>query len=198
MGPLFKLYSLPYWLYIVVAIVMGFFFGAVLERAGFISTKKLTGVFYFDDFAVLKVMFTAIVVAGVGLYFLSDIGVINIHRVYFSKTFWISQLVGGLLFGIGFMLSGYCPGTSLVSLVSGSIDAIFVFLGMITGMWIFGGLFDLWKGLYYAGNIGRVTLPQAFGWSHWVVLLLVIIMAGAMFYGAEMRERYLREKEKEK
>ncbi len=194
MGPVFKLYNLPHGLYIIVAIIIGFFFGAVLERAGFISTKKLTGVFYFDDFAVLKVMFTAIVVAGVGLYFLSDIGVINISRVYFPRTYWISQLVGGLLFGVGFMLSGYCPGTAVVSFASGSLDAISVILGMITGMWIFGGLFNLWKGLYYAGNVGRVTLPRLFGLNHWVVLLLVAIMAGAMFYGAELREKYLREK----
>ena len=195
MGPLFKIYDLSYGLYVILAIIVGFFFGAVLERAGFISTRKLTGVFYFDDFAVLKVMFTGIVVAGVGLYLLGDIGVIDLGKVYFPKTYWISQLVGGLLFGVGFMISGYCPGTAVVSFASGSLDAIAVILGMITGMWIFGGLFDLWKGLYYAGNVGRVTLPQLFGLNHWIVLLLVIIMAAGMFYGAELREKYLREKE---
>ncbi len=194
MGPLFKMYHLPHGLYIVLTIIMGFFFGAVLERAGFISTRKLTGVFYFDDFAVLKVMFTAIVVAGVGLYFLGDIGVINLSKVYFPKTFWISQLVGGLLFGVGFMLSGYCPGTAVVSFASGSIDAIFVILGMISGMWIFGGLFDLWKNLYYAGKLGRVTLPDVLGLNHWIVLLIIAVMAAAMFYGAEWRERQLRDR----
>ncbi len=196
MGPLFKISHPSHAVYIIVTIIIGMMFGAVLERAGFISTKKLTGVFYFDDFAVLKVMFTAIVVASVGLYFLSDVGLIDIGRVYFSKTFWISQLVGGLLFGVGFMLTGYCPGTSVVSLASGSIDALFVVLGMLSGMWVFGGLFSIFKSLYYAGKLGRITLPEVFGVNHWVVIIIVAIMAAGMFYGAELREKYLREKDK--
>ena len=192
MGPIFKLYQLPYGLYIIVTIIIGFFFGIILERAGFIRTKILTGVFYFDDFTVLKVMFTAIVTAGIGLYLLGDIGIINMAKVYFGKTYWISQLVGGLLFGVGFMLTGYCPGTSIVSFSSGSKDAFFVLLGMLTGMWIFGALFNLWKGLYYAGKLGRITLPEVLGLNHWIVLLIIVIMAGLMFWGAEIREKKLR------
>ena len=189
MGPIFKLNHVSFSVYLLFVILIGMLFGMALERSGFISTKKLTGVFLFDDFAVIKVMFTAIVVASVGLYFLADINVINIAKVYFGKTYWISQLVGGLLFGVGFMLSGYCPGTSVVALASGSIDALFVLLGAITGMWIFGFGYPLWEGLYKAGKLGKITLPQVLGVNHWVVIVILIAFAGGMFYAAEWWEK---------
>ncbi len=188
MGPLFKLYYIPYFWYIALSIITGIFFGLVLTLSGFTYTRKLTGVFYFDDMAVLKVMFTAIVVASIGLYFLSDIGTIVFSKVYVPKTYWISQLIGGLLFGIGFMLSGYCPGTSVISFASGNLDALFVMLGMVAGMWVFGLGYKIWKGLYLAGNIGRVTLDKLFGVNHWIIIGIVFVMAVFVFIIIETLE----------
>ena len=193
MGPIFKLNDISFSVYVIFVILVGILFGAILERSGFISTKKLTGTFLFDDFAVLKVMFSAIIVTMIGLYFLADINVIEIAKVYFGKTYWISQLVGGILFGIGFMLSGYCPGTSVVSVATGSIDALVVVLGAIAGMWVFGFGFKIWEGLYKAGNIGKATLPKAFGVNHWVVIIIITIAGLGMFYAAEWREKKIAE-----
>ena len=93
--------------YLVVAVVLGFFFGFFLERAGFSSAVKLTSQFYFKDFAVLKVMFTAIVVAMLGIAYLSLIGWLDMGRVYVPATFLWPQLTGGLLLGAGFIVGGY-------------------------------------------------------------------------------------------
>ncbi len=189
MGPVFKIFALPHWLYITSAIVTGVFFGAILTVSGFISTRKLTGVFYFDDFAVLKVLFTGIVVGSIGIYLLGDLGTINFQKIYISKTFWVSQLVGGLLFGIGFMLSGYCPGTSIVSAAVGSIDALVVIVGMLAGMLLFGLGYNLWKGIYLAGESGRITLSQVLGINHWVIIGLLVVIAVFMYIHVEMFEK---------
>jgi len=193
MGPIFKLNDISFSVYVIFVILIGMLFGIILERSGFISTKKLTGTFLFDDFTVVKVMFVGIVVAMIGLYFLADINVINISKVYFGKTYWISQLVGGLLFGIGFMLTGYCPGTSVVAFASGSLDALVVLLGAVAGMWFFGFGFSLWEGLYKAGNIGKATLPKALGVNHWVIIIFITLAAGGMFYAAEWWEKKIAE-----
>jgi len=93
--------------YLATALVLGLFFGFFLERAGFSSALKLTAQFYFKDFAVLKVMFTAIVVAMLGIVYLSLIGWLNMSQVYVPATFLWPQLVGGLLLGVGFIIGGY-------------------------------------------------------------------------------------------
>jgi len=93
--------------YFAVAVVLGLFFGFFLERAGFSSALKLTAQFYFKDSAVLKVMFTAIVVAMLGLVYFSLMGWLNMGQVYIPATFLWPQLVGGLLLGAGFIVGGY-------------------------------------------------------------------------------------------
>ena len=189
MAPILKFYHVPFFWYFVLTLITGFFFGIVLAISGFYDTKKLTGVFFFDDMAVLKVMFSAIVVASIGLYLLVDLGTLDLTRLYIPKTYWISQLVGGLLFGIGFMLSGYCPGTSFVSLAYGSLDALFVILGMIFGMWVFGFGYKLWKGLYLAGYLGRITLDRLFGINRWIVIGAVFVIAVFAFIQIEIFEQ---------
>ncbi len=189
MGPIFKLTHISHGLYILIAILTGIAFGAILTVSGFISTKKLTGVFYFDDFAVLKVLFTGIVVGSIGIYLLGDLGTLNFSRIYIPRTFWISQFVGGLLFGVGFILSGYCPGTSIISAVTGSLDAIIVIVGMLAGMAVFGIGFPLWEKLYLAGEAGKITLPDVFGVNHWVVIGALVVIAVFMYIHVELFEK---------
>lgn len=93
--------------YLSVAVLLGFFFGFFLERAGFSSSRKLTAQFYFKDFAVLKVMFTAIVVAALGIAYLSLIGWLDMGQVFVPSTFIWPQLLGGLMLGAGFIIGGY-------------------------------------------------------------------------------------------
>lgn len=108
--------------YVVIGIVLGFFFGFFLERAGFSSAKKLTDQFYFKDFSVLKVMFTAIIIAMLGIAYFSMLGWLNFGELYVPLTFIWPQLVGGLFLGAGFILGGYCPGTSVVAAAIGKIE----------------------------------------------------------------------------
>mgnify|MGYP001076582934 CR=1 FL=1 len=114
---------------LILAFLIGIGFGFFLERAGFGSARKLVSQFYLDDLAVFKVMFTAIVTAMLGVTYLSWIGFLDLELVYLVPTYWIAQVVGGLLLGVGFVVGGYCPGTSVVSTATGKLDGVVFVLG---------------------------------------------------------------------
>ena len=174
---------------LVLAVLFGVFFGLSLERSGLGDPHRLTGVFYFRDFTVPKVMFTAIVVASTGLYLLADLHLLDLARVWIIPTFFWPQLAGGALFGIGFVMSGYCPGTSVAGLASGRLDALVTMMGTIAGSLLFAVLYPVVERFYFSSDIGVVTLPSLFGVSHWVVVMALVIIAGAMFATLERFER---------
>jgi hypothetical protein len=174
---------------LVVAFVIGLGFGFFLERAGFGSARKLTSQFYLDDLSVFKVMFTAIVTAMLGIFFLSAAGFLDLSLVYLTPTFLWAQIAGGVLLGVGFVVGGYCPGTSMVAAATGRIDGLVYVIGVVAGVLAFGESFPLWKGLYEAGPLGRLTLPQAFHLPYGLVVFLVVVMAVGGFAGAEWVER---------
>ena len=91
----------------LLAFIIGIGFGFFLEKAGFSSARKLTAQFYLRDFAVLKVMFTAIVVAGLGFWWLVRLGLLDLSYTYINPTFVVPQIVGGLILGVGFIIGGY-------------------------------------------------------------------------------------------
>lgn len=172
---------------LLLAVVLGIFFGFFLERGGLGNPHKLVGVFYLRDFAVPKVMFTAILVASLGLYLLSDLGLMDISRVWIVPTFFWPQLVGGALFGIGFVISGYCPGTAVAGFASGRLDALAVLLGIGAGSLVFAVFYPALEAFYQSSALGRATLPGVLNVNHWVVLVFVFLLAGGMFY---LMERY--------
>ncbi len=172
-----------------LALVFGIFFGLSLERGGLGDPHKLTGVFYFRDFTVPKVMFTAILVAGAGLYLLSDLGLLDISRVYIIPTFFWPQLAGGALFGIGFVVSGYCPGTGVAALASGRLDALVAMAGIAAGSLLFAALFPALEGFYLSSAMGAATLQKLLGVNHWIVLFALFAIAGGMFLLLERFER---------
>jgi hypothetical protein len=174
---------------LLVAFAIGIGFGFFLERAGFGSARKLTGQFYLNDMTVFKVMFTAVVTAMLGLFYLSWAGFVDLSLVYLTPTFLLPQLLGGLLLGFGFVIGGYCPGTSMVALATGRVDAITFILGILAGIFVFGEIFPAITGLFFATDLGTVTLPEALGVSYGLVVLLVVLMALGGFYGAEAVER---------
>ena len=122
----------------IVAILIGIAFGFALERAGLGNARKLAGQFYFTDFTVFKVMFSAILVAMLGAFWLGRLGIIDLRGVYVPETFLAPQLIGGLLFGAGFAIAGLCPGTSCVALATGRGDGLAVVIGMFAGVLITG------------------------------------------------------------
>jgi len=172
-----------------LAIILGIFFGISLERGGLGNPHKLSGVFYLRDFTVLKVMFSAILVAAFGLYLLSDLGLLDIKKIWIVPTFFWPQLVGGLLFGVGFVVSGYCPGTVVAGFAGGRLDALAVMLGIGAGSLLFALVFPLIRGFYMSSFMERITLPKLFNVNHWVVIFFLFIMAGVMFYIIELHEK---------
>jgi hypothetical protein len=173
---------------LVIALALGLGFGWFLERAGFGSGCRLCAQFYLYDMTVLKVMFTAIVTAAVGLWLFAAIGWLDLDYVYLTPTSLAAQLVGGLLLGAGFIIGGYCPGTSVVAGATGAKDG-FVFIGGF----MFGVLvYALFPGLEHwvnAGSIGSLTLPQVFGMPYGALVLVLVVGALAAFAGAEWSER---------
>ncbi len=173
----------------LVYLGIGFAFGYVLEIAGFGNSRKLAAQFYFTDMTVLKVMFTAIVVAMVLLYGASAVGLLDLNLIWVNPTYLWPGIVGGLLMGVGFIVGGFCPGTSLVSAATLKIDGIFFVLGGLFGIFLFGETVDLYSIFWHSSYLGRFTLPQLFGLPAGVVVVLVVLMALFMFWGSEQLER---------
>jgi hypothetical protein len=176
---------------LVVAFLIGIGFGFFLERAGFGSAKKLVSQFYLDDLAVFKVMFTAIVTAMLGVTYLAWTGVLDLSLVYLVPTYWVADVVGGLLLGVGFVVGGYCPGTSIVSTATGRLDGLVFVLGFAAGTLGFALAFPLVKGLYLAGDAGTRTLPQLTGVPYGVLVFAVVLMAIGGFAGATWVEAFM-------
>jgi uncharacterized protein len=174
---------------LLVALALGFGFGWFLERAGFGSSCRLCAQFYLYDMTVLKVMFTAIVTAAVGLWIFSAAGVLDLSSVYLTPTSVGAQLVGGLLLGAGFIIGGYCPGTSVTASATGSGDGIVFVLGFAAGLVVYAVAFpglELWAN---ANSLGELTLPQAWNLPYGAVVLGLVVMAALAFAGAEWSER---------
>jgi len=174
---------------LLVAVLIGIGFGFFLERAGFGSARKLVAQFYLTDLAVFKVMFTAIVTAMLGAGALSWMNVLDLSEVYLTPTFWAPQIAGGLLLGAGFVIGGYCPGTSIAAAATGRIDGLVCALGILAGTFTFAGLFPWLKGLYLAGSAGELTLPQLLNLPYGLVASAVLAIALAAFYAATLIER---------
>jgi uncharacterized membrane protein YedE/YeeE len=174
---------------LLLAVLLGLFFGLFLERGGLGNPHKLTGVFYLTDFTVPKVMFTAIIVAASGLYLLSDLKLLDMSRVWIVPTFFWPQIAGGFLFGIGFVVSGYCPGTAMAGFASGRLDALVTMIGIGAGSFAFAVLYPFIEDFYMSSPMGDATLQKVLGISHWFVMVFVYALAGGMFYLMERYER---------
>lgn len=180
----------------VAAFLVGGLFGFFLERAGFGSAKKLAAVFYGRDMAVLKVMFTAIVVAMIGVQYLGIFGRLDPSLLTIPPTFLGPQIFGGLLFGVGFVVGGYCPGTAFVALGSGRKDAIWFLVGAMAGIFTWAVAYPAVKGFYESGSMGEFTIPQWLNLPAGLIGFLVILMALGAFWVATYVERRLSLKQK--
>jgi rhodanese-related sulfurtransferase len=166
---------------LIVAGLIGLGFGYILEQAGFSSSRKLTGLFYGTDFTVLRVFFTAGATAMTGVLLLEKLGWLDTSIIFVNPTFLHSAILGGLVMGVGFVLGGYCPGTSLCGLSVGRVDAFVFVLGSFLGVFAFGEAYPRIKGLYMAGSWGDLTVPAALGVSPGFVLALTVGIALTAF-----------------
>ncbi len=188
-GPLYPLGVFNEELGFLVIFAVGLAFGFFLERAGFGSSRRLTSIFYFRDFAVLRVMFTAIVTAMLGLLYLSSFGLLQMEAVNLPPTFLGGQIIGGLLLGAGFVVGGYCPGTAVVGAASGKLDGVVFMLGLVAGTGVFGLGFDELKGIYEAGSMGTITLSEWSDISAGTWAFLIVLIALGAFAATEWADR---------
>jgi hypothetical protein len=162
----------------ITGLLAGILFGYVLEGAGFGSPRKLTAQFALRDWAVFKVMFTAVIVAAIGLWLAEAGGVIGANAVFVPTLFFWAIALGGVLIGAGFALGGYCPGTSTVGLFSGRADAAVFIVGMLMGTALFASAFEPLEGLYQAaeGPQGQILMDLT-GLPNWAILAVLVLMA---------------------
>jgi hypothetical protein len=180
---------------LAIAVLLGVGFGFCLERAGFGSARKLTAVFYFFDMAVVKVMFTAIVTAMAGLFVLSALGILSLGELYLEPTNLAAQALGGLLFGAGFIIGGYCPGTSIAAMATGREDAVSYALGMLAGAYAYAEFMPGVETWIKAAAQGEMTLPSisGIGMGWWTLAFAAFLLFAAWGMGKlEHRFRHLR------
>ena len=147
----------------VIALLLGIIFGFILEASGFSSSRNIVGVFYGYNFVVLRVFFTAVIVAMVGLLYFDYFGWINLDQIFILPTYLAPMIVGGVIMGFGFILGGFCPGTSYTAIAIGKMDALVFTIGLFIGISLFSWAFPLFESFYYSGFIGNVTLTDVTG-----------------------------------
>jgi rhodanese-related sulfurtransferase len=166
----------------VVALVIGIAFGFVLEQAGFSTTKKLVGLFYGYDFTVLKVFFTGGIVAMIGVVILGHFGILDLDLIYVNPTFLRSALIGGGIMGAGFIIGGFCPGTSICAVATGKIDAFWFIIGSLIGILIFMEFYPSFEKTYFADNMGNLRMDKYLGMSQELFATLLTALAILAFF----------------
>jgi uncharacterized membrane protein YedE/YeeE len=165
----------------------GILFGFFLQKGRVLRYDKQIGALRFQDFTIIKFMLSHIAVAMVGVYLLYDMGLVKLSL---KPTILGGVIVGGLLFGLGWGLLGYCPGTSLGALGEGRWDAVWGILGMLVGAGLYAEAFPFMKAtLLTWGNYGKITIPQILGVNHWVVIGGFLLLTLALFYWLEKYEQ---------
>jgi uncharacterized protein len=166
---------------LLLALGIGVAFGWTLERAGLGSARKLVGQFYLTDFTVFKVMFSAIVTAMLGVFWLGRLGLVDIAAIYVPETFILPQLAGGLVFGVGFVVAGLCPGTSCVAAATGRGDGLATVGGLLAGVLAAGMAFPRFASFYGTTARGVWQWPRVLGLPDGVVVFLVVVLALGAF-----------------
>jgi uncharacterized membrane protein YedE/YeeE len=182
---------------LVLGVPIGVAFGWALERAGLGSAPKLAAQFSLTDLTVFKVMFSALVTAMLGIFWLGRLGALDLSQLDVPETFVAPQLVGGLVFGLGFSVCGLCPGTSCVAAATGRADGAMVMLGMLSGVVVTGLAADRFRAFYEGTPHGPWALPELFHCSYGVAVGVVTAMAllgfrGAAWWGQTSRDRMSR------
>ena len=191
MAPLQFNIEIPETLLLLFALVTGMVFGMLLEKAGFGNARKLVQQFYLTDMAMLKVLFSAIVTAMLGIYWLSYFGVLDITQIYVNATFIWPQVFGGVLFGIGFVLAGLCPGTSCVAAFTGKLDGLAVIAGLFAGLFLFAETEPFLDGVLNVSSIGDISLYELMHMEYGPLAFLITLIAlGAFWYAGRLEKRF--------
>lgn len=167
-------------------LITGILFGFFLQKGRVLRYDKQLGALRFQDFTIVKFMLSHIVVAMVGVYFLYDLGLV---KLALKPTILGGVVLGGLTFGVGWGLLGYCPGTSLGALGEGRWDAVWGILGMLVGAGLYAEAYPFLKTTVLTwGDYGKITIPQVLGVNHWLVIAVIVAATLALFYQLEKYE----------
>lgn len=170
---------------LVYGLVTGFWFGFLLQKGRVLRYDKQLGALRLLDMTIVKFMLSSVIVGMVGVYLLHDLGA---AKLSIKATILGPVIIGALIFGLGWGLLGYCPGTSVGALGEGRWDALWGILGMIAGASLFAEAYPTLKDTIYTwGNLGRITLPQVLGLNHWLIIPLFIAGAVMLFRWFEKR-----------
>lgn len=170
---------------LLYGLITGFFFGFLLQKAQVIRYEKQLGALRLQDMTIIKFMLSTIVVAMVGTYLLKDLG---FAKFSIKTTVLGSTILGGLIFGIGWGLLGYCPATSAGALGEGRWDALWGILGMLAGAAVYAEAYPgLKKTVLTWGDLGKITLPQVFGLNHWVIIPIFVMGVFLLFRWLEKK-----------
>lgn len=191
MAPLQFNMTIPEPVLLLFALVTGMVFGMLLEKAGFGNSRKLVQQFYLTDMAMFKVLFSAIVTAMLGIYWLSYFGIMDITQIYINATYLWPQVIGGVLFGFGFVLAGLCPGTSCVALFTGKLDGLAVIAGLFAGLILFAETEAPLKMALNSSSMGDLSLYELFHMEYGTLAFLITVIALAAFWFAgNLEKRY--------
>ena len=186
MGPLIPNEIIPAEWNSIFALVIGIAFGYILESSGFSSSRKLAGVFYGYDFAVLKVFFTAALVSSIGILYMDYMGYLDLGALYVHPTYLKGALIGGGIMGLGFIMGGFCPGTSICAAAIGKIDALVYVGGILIGIFLFSELFSRFEPWYAGGFMGYITIMEAFEISPYIFVFGFTLLAVLSFVIADI------------
>lgn len=174
----------------VIAIILGIAFGFILEASGFSSSRNLAGVFYGYNFVVLRVFFTAVIVAMVGLLYFDYFGWLDLSKIFILPTFLGPMLFGGVVMGLGFIIGGFCPGTSFTAIAIGKLDGLVFTIGLYIGIFIFTESFPLFSNFYVSGDMGSPTLMDVTGIpASWIAFAFTFIALAAFWFTMVIEKR---------
>ena len=160
-------------------LITGIIFGFLLQKGRVLRYDKQLGALRLMDMTIIKFMFSSVLVGMVGIYLLYDLGLVKLS---IKTTVLGHNIIGGLIFGAGWGLVGYCPGTSMGALGEGRWDALWGILGMLIGAALYAEVYPAMKSSLLAwGNLGKVTLPQILNVNHWFIIPVVFVFALGLF-----------------
>ena len=164
---------------LLYGLITGILFGLIMQRSGILTYEKQIGALRLIDMTVFKVMLSAIIVGAIGIYFFKDLGVIKLSL---KGTSIGAQVTGGLIFGVGWGMLGYCPGIAAGALGEGHLDALWGIFGMLFGGAVYAIIYPFMKKYIISiGSFGKISLPHALGINHWIVILVFSILTIVLF-----------------
>ncbi|MCG8516316.1 MAG: YeeE/YedE family protein [Halanaerobiales bacterium] len=171
---------------LTLGLLTGIIFGFLLQKARVLRFEKQIGLLRLVDMTIIKFMLSAVLVGSVGIYMLVDLGMISLS---IKPTILGAQIVGGLLFGIGWAIVGYCPGTAVGALGEGRYHAVWAILGMICGAALYAEAYPGIKdNLLVWGAKGKLTLPEILQVDHWIVISALIALSIVFFIWCEKKK----------